>query len=118
MIPPARRPPLGRQESHRPAVHPLLSRRGEHLADLTGEGTDTVQSSTIYTLPTNVENLNLNAGADTLDGKAGNDYLLGGAGNDTCIVAGGTGQERIQDYDTAAGNLDAGSMVSNILRAR
>ncbi|OYT88665.1 MAG: hypothetical protein CFE43_21310, partial [Burkholderiales bacterium PBB3] len=84
---------------------------GDTVIELTGEGQDTVQSATTYTLSANVENLTLTGssaingtgnalsnvltgnsaanvltggdGDDTLDGKAGNDTMAGGTGNDT-----------------------------------
>jgi Ca2+-binding RTX toxin-like protein len=79
------------------------------LVELAGEGIDTVQAATSYTLLANFENLTLtgsgangtgnaadnvlvgNAAANTLDGGAGNDTLDGGAGNDT--LTGGLGSD-------------------------
>jgi len=73
----------------------------------TGSGVDTVHSTINYTLGTNLENLELLAGAadaligtgnavantlqgnefdNTLDGKAGADQMIGGDGNDTYYV--------------------------------
>ncbi|WP_137818293.1 calcium-binding protein [Pseudomonas sp. 2FG] len=76
------------------------------ITELSGEGTDTVQSSLTYTLDSsNLENLTLtgatvingtgntadnvltgNSAANVLDGGAGNDSMIGGTGNDTYIV--------------------------------
>jgi len=77
------------------------------INEATVQGTDTVQSSVTYTLPStqNVENLTLtgsgninatgntlanvltgNAGNNTLSGGTGADTMIGGAGNDTYVV--------------------------------
>ena len=75
------------------------------VLELSGNGTDTVRSTTAFTLPQNVENLTIigtvaasatgngldntitgNAADNTLDGGAGSDRLVGGAGNDTYIL--------------------------------
>jgi Ca2+-binding RTX toxin-like protein len=82
----------------------------DQIKENANAGTDTVISSVSYTLPTNVENLNLmgeaslngtgnalanrligNSGSNVLTGLAGNDYLDGMGGNDTLI--GGTGDD-------------------------
>lgn len=83
----------------------LVDSTGDVITELTGEGTDTVQSSVTYTLSANVENLSLtgtsaingtgntanntligNIAANTLNGGAGADTMLGGLGNDTYMV--------------------------------
>ena len=83
---------------------------GDTVTELSGQGTDTVQSSVAgYTLGNNVENLllvgtaisgagnglnNVIAGNgldNVLNGGAGNDMLDGGAGHDT--LNGGTGAD-------------------------
>lgn len=75
------------------------------IAELAGEGTDTVQSSVTYTLTGALENLTLtgsgaingngntaanaiqgNSANNRLDGGAGIDTLSGGAGSDTYVV--------------------------------
>ena len=52
------------------------------------------------------DTLNAESGNDDLDGGAGNDALNGGAGNDTYRFAAGYGVDTINDFDTAAGNID------------
>jgi len=82
---------------------------GDLVAELIGEGTDTVSSSISYTLTDNVDNLILtdsaatgtgnsldnvitgNALANILSGGAGNDRLIGGDGVDSLI--GGLGND-------------------------
>ncbi|WP_162236029.1 hypothetical protein [Devosia sp. Leaf64] len=88
----------------------IVDNIGDVVNELTGEGTDSVQSSVTYTLASNVENLTLtgsaaingtgntldnvltgNSGANTLIGGGGNDTLNGGSGSDT--LSGGTGND-------------------------
>ncbi len=90
----------------------IVDNAGDHVDEMGGDGTDTVQSSITYSLANatlvhgNVENLTLtgsaninatgnddlgnvltgNAGSNVLDGKGGNDTMVGGAGNDTYVV--------------------------------
>ncbi|WP_460844413.1 beta strand repeat-containing protein [Noviherbaspirillum agri] len=78
---------------------------GDIVTEAASAGTDTVQSSIIYTLTANVENLTLtgtedlsgtgntlnniitgNSGNNVLDGGAGADTMAGGGGDDTYIV--------------------------------
>jgi Ca2+-binding RTX toxin-like protein len=82
-----------------------------------GEGTDDIQSWMSYTLPANVENLQLygtaaldatgNAGDNHLIGNAAANVLVGGAGNDSIngtggadTMIGGTGNDVYDVYDT------------------
>ena len=102
------------------------------ITELANAGTDTVQSSVIYTLGTNLENLTLggtadingtgntlaniitgNSAANTLNGGAGNDSLSGGAGNDTLTgglgndtLSGGIGNDVFVFNSATANNLD------------
>jgi Ca2+-binding RTX toxin-like protein len=76
------------------------------VAELAGEGRDTVQSSIGYTLGANVENLTLtgaaalngagNALSNTLLGNSGNNVLRGGWGDDTLM--GGAGDDVMDSY--------------------
>ena len=95
----------------------VVDNAGDSVTENSGEGTDTVQSSVSFTLPTNVEHLTLtgggaingvgnalnnvltgngannfltgNDGDDTLNGEGGNDTLSGGNGGDTLNGGGG-----------------------------
>lgn len=78
---------------------------GDTVAENTGEGTDSVQSSVAYSLAANIENLTLtgtaaingigntlantlvgNIAANTLNGRSGADILIGGLGNDFYVL--------------------------------
>lgn len=82
----------------------------DNVIEFSGQGKDTVRSTVSFTLPANVENLQLlgtrsikgignnqandlvgNKGANQLLGNAGNDSLNGGAGKD--VLIGGTGKD-------------------------
>lgn len=88
----------------------VVDNTGDQVSESASEGTDLVQSSVIYTLAANVENLTLtgssaingtgneldntitgNSANNTLTGGVGNDYLDGGSGNDT--MRGDTGND-------------------------
>jgi Ca2+-binding RTX toxin-like protein len=76
----------------------VVDNAGDVVTENASEGVDTIQSSVIYVLPANVENLTLTGTAangigNTLDnvitGNASNNFLSGGDGNDTLDGAGG-----------------------------
>jgi Ca2+-binding RTX toxin-like protein len=104
----------------------------DQVAENPGEGTDTVQSYVSYTLPGNVENLQLmdasfsingsgndlnnvisgNTKNNVLSGGSGNDTLLGGTGNDT--LAGDDGNDQLDGgtgNDTLAGGTGSDMFV-------
>ena len=93
----------------------VVDNTGDVVTEVTGEGTDLVQSSVTYTLSSNVENLTLTGTSTTngtgngldnvLTGNSGNNTLTGGAGNDT--LNGGTGN------DTMLGGADNDTYVVN-----
>ena len=96
----------------------IIDSLGDTIAENSGEGLDTVNSSVSYTLGANLEHLNLigtgaingtgnsannyiqgNSSNNILDGGAGDDTLDGGAGNDTLM--GGYGDDIL---NATAGN--------------
>ncbi len=96
----------------------------DKVVELTGEGIDTVESWSHYTLSANVENLKLlglnltgtgnelanlivgGKGNDTLNGKGGNDWLTGGLGSDTFVFEKGAGHDVITDFVTTGAGQD------------
>ncbi|BAY73408.1 hypothetical protein NIES23_62360 (plasmid) [Trichormus variabilis NIES-23] len=98
---------------------------GDAIAELDGEGTDTVRASISYALGDYLENLILtgsdgingignvlnnritgNAGDNLLDGGEGNDTLIGGAGNDTLIGGAGNDTYYVDETGDAIAELD------------
>jgi trimeric autotransporter adhesin len=89
----------------------IVHNSSDVVTELSGEGSDTVQSSANYTLGLNLENLTLTGAAtlgtgnelantivgndsgDRLNGMAGDDSLTGGIGSDT--LDGGTGNDNM-----------------------
>ncbi len=100
---------------------------GDTVTEQANAGTDTVQSSVIWTLGANLENLTLtgmaaingtgntlnnimigNGGANVLDGGTGADTMAGGAVNDTYIV------ENVGDVVTEAAGAGTDVVQSSI----
>jgi Ca2+-binding RTX toxin-like protein len=77
----------------------VVDNAGDVIIENPGEGTDSVLSSTTYTLPANVENLTLtgtsaingtgNAANNVITGNSGNNILAGLGGADTLVGGGG-----------------------------
>jgi serralysin len=95
---------------------------GDLVAELIGEGSDTVSSSISYTLTDNVENLILTGSAtdgtgngldNVLTGNALSNHLFGGAGNDRLI--GGDGVDQMTGglgNDIFVGEINAAKVAS------
>jgi Ca2+-binding RTX toxin-like protein len=106
----------------------VVDNASDVITELTGEGTDLVQSSVTYTLAANVENITLtgssaiNATGNALDnvltGNSGTNTLAGGAGNDTYVV--GTGdtvtENANEGIDTVQSSISwtLGSNIENL----
>jgi serralysin len=102
---------------------------GDVVIENASEGTDTVESSVSYTLPSNVENLYLlgssningtgNAAANVLVGNPGTNVLTGGAGDDVYFVQNTSDsavEQAGQGNDTVFSNVDftLGANVENL----
>ena len=93
-----------------------------------GEGIDTIQATLAFTLPDNIENLQMlgnlayaggnaldniiwgNQGKQTLDGKGGNDVLIGGAGADIFVMGQGYGHDVINDFQSGVDRIRLGGL--------
>jgi Ca2+-binding RTX toxin-like protein/subtilisin-like proprotein convertase family protein len=92
--------------------------RSDLILEYAGEGTDTVEAASTYTLTANVENLTLLEGGDyagggnslanVITGNSGNNLLSGGLGADTLI--GGLGDDTYVLSDMLDTIVDAGGV--------
>lgn len=109
----------------------VVDSAGDVVSENPNEGTDTVRTSASYTLPDNVENLQLtgggningtgNTGNNTVEGNAGDNLLDGAGGNDTVSYSsaaaaiqvslatlgpqntGGAGNDSLVDFENLVG---------------
>jgi Ca2+-binding RTX toxin-like protein len=113
------------------------------VTDSAGNGTDTIESSISYTLPTNIENLTLtglinidatgnsaanilrgNVNMNVFDGAGGADVMIGGAGDDTYFVNGDSStysDDTVQElanegYDTVMVQSHSATLADNVER--
>ena len=92
--------------------------RSDLVLEYAGEGTDTVEAASTYTLTSNVENLTLLEGGDyagggnslanVITGNSGNNMLSGGLGADTLI--GGLGNDTYVLSDLLDTIIDSGGI--------
>ncbi|MFM2330421.1 MAG: hypothetical protein RLZZ494_2524, partial [Pseudomonadota bacterium] len=92
------------------------------VTEVTGQGTDLVQSSITLTLANNVENLSLtgtshihatgNANANVITGNAGANTLASGGGVDTLVGAAGADVFTLVDSDLTALTTSSGAAMS------
>ncbi len=94
----------------------IVADEGDTVVETPGEGIDAVQSTIGFTLPAEVENLQLvsdagldgrgnalanvitgSVGDDSLDGAEGDDTLEGSYGSDTYVLAPGGGRDNVSD---------------------
>jgi Ca2+-binding RTX toxin-like protein len=105
----------------------VVDSSADFIIENVNEGTDLAQSSVNFTLPTNIENLNLvgnsaitgtgnlsnnimigNTADNTLDGGLGSDTLIGGLGNDLYIV------DNLADFLTENANQGIDTVQSSV----
>ena len=94
----------------------VVNTTGDIVTEVSGEGTDTIQSSASFTVAANVENLTLTGGsaingtgntaANTITGNGANNILSGAQGNDTLYGGGGN--------DTLNGGLGHDTLIGGL----
>ncbi|MEC7119312.1 MAG: calcium-binding protein, partial [Pseudomonadota bacterium] len=96
----------------------VVNNGSDQVMELAGQGTDTVMSSTSYSLGDHVENLTLTGSGNlngignelnnTLIGNSGNNQMTGGLGNNSLIGGDGSDTYRLnRDYGTNTVTEDA-----------
>lgn len=103
----------------------LVDNVDQQIVERVREGIDTVEAYISYTLPDNVENLELlspetsgtgndlanritgSAGDDAFNGKGGSDHLVGGAGSDVFVFEPGSGSDTVVDFSGGSGEGDS-----------